>query len=527
MNMQPTSEYLNAVASADDLALQRREMHAAYDATMGHIEQGSFHSPVDQDIASELAASIRNNGRGRWIAPATCNEAFVALRALVPVTRPDGRREIAGRAIAPGAERWIASRLESPEVDLSGPDGAWGRLPEPVKRELTYHASGMRMELTGNCTAACGFCSFANKGAITSKASFDSVKDVMQYFADKDAATYAWEYGGMDDMYGYDRMSSGGYGYLNRTAITDSLYWGTDPFDAKWKTNSGGERDFRDVAKAHERIFRNGNRFLFTSTAVPLGEEFRVLDFAKHSVDAHNYNSRHTLRLSKTDVNAARVDHMTRVLQGASPDTVAKLAVNDLLGAQSAARRGKVWGKDVAPDAIRAWDIWGPNCVDGAIIGVDGVRGLIMQGASVERPHGETNTPIERGADGEGNREYEIPVYLQKKDIDGQLPGPGYFRDAQTVNLRIAPDGTELARTKETHDTDPHRALLRLVGAFSDCKRAVANGKATEETARAAFTQHLASSVATVRTHVATGADNPSMTQYLHLLAQEGYISEA
>jgi len=453
--------------------------------TIAYIEQGSFHSEIDRTIATSLCGAIEWNAAEGLITPEVRAEALASLRALVPVVGEDGRRRIDGQPLSIATERWIASRLNSAEVDIAGPNGSWGRLPELVRREIASPGNELRLELTTNCTAACSFCSFADKGPIAAKASFGSAVAVMSEFASHPAPPGAG-------------------------TLVDSLYWGTDPFDAKWN-NGGLELDYRDLAMAYASLAHGNNRALGTSTAVPIGEEFRVMDFVRLTSELRWL----PVRISVTDKNASRVDRIGKVLKAAVPGYETAIRPMSFLKRQGPALRGRAAWSRARPEDIRAWDIVGPNCADGAIIGVKGVDAVIMQGASSERPNGETREPVYAGKDEHGNSRYIVPRNNVRTD---DSEGADAYPDVQVSIFTYDPGGRFIERYTEVRTNDPHRALLRLMGAWASLKATGVKGNA------ASFMRQYQQSVEAIRRYLGEGNTNPSMVRALGILAEAGLI---
>lgn len=456
--------------------------------TLACIEQGNFHSEVDRLIATDLYNAIEENAARGLVGPETRAEALNSLQALVPIVGEDGRRLIDGRQLSAATERWIASRLDSPEVDMIGPKGSWGRLPEQVKAEIVAPGAELRMELTTNCTVACSFCSFANKGEIAAKASFASVVAIMSEFTANQAPTD-------EDMQ------------------VDSLYWGTDPFDPKWR-NGGSEHDYRDLAKAYAALTEGSNRRLGTSTAVPIGEEFRIMDFVKMTHEQGWL----PVRISQTDTNARRVDHMMKVVAAAIPGGGAAARAVPFQRRQGAALRGQSAWDRADPESIRPWDIIGPNCADGVVVSVNGAYGVIMQGASIERPHGEIRELVEAGEDEQGNKRYTVPAQNVR---DENEPWSSAYPDIPVTTFTFDSAGQLIERRIEVRTNDPHRAMLRLMGAWSFLR---ASGATQNPNARTLFMQRFAESVDTVRKHLGSSRANPSMIKALRILAEDGLI---
>jgi len=455
---------------------------------LAYIERGDFHSEADRNIAVGLYEAIEENAADALIAPEIRLEALTSLRALVPVVGEDGRRRIDGRPLSIATERWIASRLGSPEVDMTSPDGPWGRLPQPVREEITAPGAELRMELTTHCTVACTFCSFADKGQIAAKASFESAVAIMKEFTANRVPAHA-------------------------ATQVDSLYWGTDPFDIKWG-NGSEERDYRDLAKVYEALTEGNNRKLGTSTAVPIGEEFRILAFAQLTHERRWLK----MRLSQTEANAGRIGHMMKILAAAVPGSEADVHPVTFQRRQGPALRGQNAWNRVKPEDIRPWDIIGPNCADGVVVSVNGAYGVIMQGASIERPHGEIREPVEAGLDEQGNRRCVVPSQNVRVDADD---GQDVYPDIPVTSFTLNPSGEVIERRTEVRANDPHRAMLRLMGAWTYLR---SSGAVRNADAVTLFRQRFGESVDVVRRYLSNGNANPSMIKVLGILAKDGLI---
>jgi hypothetical protein len=456
--------------------------------TLAYIERGDFHSETDRNIAVGVYGAIEENAAAALITPEVRLKALTSLRALVPVVGEDGRRRIDGRPLSAATERWIASRLDSPEVDMISPDGPWGRLPRPVREEITAPGAELRMELTTNCTVACTFCSFAEKGQIAAKASLASAVAIMSEFTANQVPADA-------------------------PTQVDSLYWGTDPFDIKWG-NGGEERDYRDLAKAYEALTEGNNRTLGTSTAVPIGEEFRILDFARLTHERQWLR----MRLSQTEANAGRVGHIMTVLAAAMPGSEVDVHVMRFQRRQGPALRGQNAWNRVDPQDIRPWDIIGPNCADGVVVSVNGSYGVIMQGASIERPYGEIREPVDAGLDEHGNKRYVVPRQNVRVDAED---GQDVYPDIPVTTFTVNSSGEVIERHTEVRTHDPHRAMLRLMGAWTYLR---SSGTVRNADARTLFEQRFGESVDTVRRYLGAGNTNPSMIKVLGILARDGLI---
>lgn len=498
MSVESSGESVWPLAESEPVGL---DIDTTNEAALRYMERGAFHSEQDRVIAGELAGSLVENVRRGIIDSQTYQSALLSLCRLVPFRGEDGRRYIDSRPLTAGAERLIASRLQSPEVDVAGLGGAWGRLPEAVKKELTRWGPPLDMELTLNCTVACSFCSFANKGMITGKASYNSVKEIIRYYATK-------------------QVSDG----VN--TFTDSLFWGTDPFDAKWETEYPGiELGYHDLARDHENMCNSRGRRLFTSTAIPLGEELRVLSFAQYALGSPDDIPHHLLRLSQTQANASRFGHVMAVLEGLQPYGLNRLMVSDVR--EDTALRGSAWKRPTRP--VRLRDITGPNSKDGVVIQVNGITGLVMQGASPERPDGELRFPVE-AEPVDGLRQYRIPIYNLRPAFEGDEQYPHcIYPDAGISTLILGEDGSVYKRYVEQNKHDPHRALLRALGALECYTFAIRRGEMSVAEAHDAFQEHFMDSVETVwgylRSDTGKGVGREVMRSALSTLKKHGYIS--
>lgn len=456
-------------------------------------QQGRFHSEKDRIIAGAIARQLHNSFRENQITIDGYAQASLALQALIPVDNGLGKRQIDGKTIPPAAEQKITSRLQGAEVDIAGPEGSWGSLPESVKSHAIGWGSSITLELTTHCTVGCSFCSFANRGPVAAKASFDSTVAVIHDIMERQSA------------------------YHHPAPLSDSLYWGTDPFDIKWAaTDTSPERDYFDIAKEHTRLAFGKERGLYTSTAVPLGEELRVLQFFNTTL-SYSYNNRFDeIRLSKTRVNARRVQHLQTILGALHPQSTSKLKVNEVY--DHIALRGSQW--ETASRDVNLWDITGPNCRDGVIIGVNSVDSVMMQGGSHQRPSGEVRTPIRKRV---GNIDtYTLPHFNFKSKLDGSARLSAIYPDVEYSVIQISPDGQQ---TRETYkmEGDPHRALLRLAGAAVHYISPIQQARG-KETIVEEFGNFFGQDVELIRKYLESGANNQVMAGFLRMLGRDGYV---
>jgi hypothetical protein len=451
------------------------------------LEKGLFHSDRDQKIALMLAEGICNAFIAGNLSSGELDETLQSLQALVPVDNGSGKRKIDDKTLPPFIETKIASRLASKEVDIAGDEGSWGRLPEVVKSLAISHESELRVELTTNCTVGCSFCEIADKAPVEEKASFDSVVSVIRYFSDKQ----------------YIRPG---------TLRSDILYWGTDPFDAKWEATDTSleEKDYTDIANAYNEINKGRARGLFTSTSIPIGEEFRVLNFANEFLGKMWMpQSVGTLRFSATNYNASRLEHIQNIIKALHPQTYKQVVVNKV--PEHTALRGNKLGHD---RTIDLWDITGPNCRDAIIIGPRQVDGIYMQGASNERPTGEVREPVETHPKGEDKVVYTIPRQCIRPGLQGTDLVERIYPDTILDVVEISGEIVSISEREMTND--PHRALLRIAGALTHYKKASERQWADYYGFKDEFEEIFSPDILIIQDYLRNGGDNWVMRRILN-----------
>lgn len=99
---------------------------------------------------------------------------------------------------------------------------------------------------------------------------------------------------------------------------TDELFSATDPFDIKWMTDSGKEKDYNDIASSYWNLMGEGKGFLYTSTAVPVEEELSILKFSDDFIkrrESGAISSDNLFRISQTKANSQRVQNLKNILE--------------------------------------------------------------------------------------------------------------------------------------------------------------------------------------------------------------------
>lgn len=456
-------------------------------------EETAFHSEVDRGIATSLLDRIEERfNRGR-IRPDVFTRALGALDALIPRINQNGRRQIDDISISPALENIIRSRLNSREFDVMASDGAWGSIPDIVKKTILHH-NRLTMEITNRCTVACPFCASANKGPIEEKMSFDSVIGLLAYFQENQTTPFE-----------------------NNSF---ALYYGTDVFDAKWKTKDG-EVDIADLALKFWGMNQFINWGIHVSTAVPVGEELRVLRFAdlfltqklKGRIDLTN-----SFRISTTDKNESRVNNIKIILEALHilPAQSSTIEISDNRS-EKPLLQGKAW--DHPDREIQETDILNINYVDDIVINPRRVDGVIMYAASNEKPTGDERFPIAI-QDGSIKR-YMIPHHYRRPHMF-DITVKNLYPDPTVTCITI--QGNTIG-VEEKVLINPHRAFLRIIGFYYYfCKkRGIGIGKMTEKSI-SSFRSLIASDANIVKEYLTTGADNIAMKTYLDMFIKAGLI---
>ncbi len=463
------------------------------------LHEGSFHSEKDREIALEFLSLLKERYQQKKISADTFREALSALELLVPMRNQLGRREIADITITPGLEKIISSRLSAEETQLDARDGPWGRLPKEIRRVI-LEDQVLLLELTDRCTVQCSFCAYSDKGPISNKAGFESVLRVVKQFVD--ASLYK--------------------------PATDILYYMTDPFDAKWLTEDGVELDYLDLTKRYWNIIQFcPDRSLFTSTAVPIGEEFRVLKCAHELITADAKKVHQSdMRLFETSKNIQRVSAIVIILGALCGDlpTMSRVTVgSNRNDPEVTIKSGSAW-KDEYND-LDAMDILGNGTEDGVLIRVHGVDGLIMQAGSEERPKACTEFPIERviKRENESIRYFTIPV---PHSAQTRNPYVARYPNARLNQYAVGPDNKIISEKTLVLDDDPHRAMLRIASHLKDERLADENGIITHrpsELQKYEFQMGREQDLQLVADHIVQSG-NRAMTAFMKMLRDKGVL---
>jgi hypothetical protein len=414
-------------------------------------EGGIFHSQKDQKNAQQFWELIQKKIAGLstedFQGLSSISDVLESFNSLLPNRSPDGRRVIAGAVLTPGLEKLIASRLNSTEVDITGTEASWGALPEHVQTAILRDYP-VNVELTDTCSVNCSFCALSKRGLITRKASFNSLRKLLmqaEKAKSRNAPTFFQQ--------------------------TDSFYYGTDPFDWKAKDAEaiGSELDYLDLFKLHQELLGSDtkhNRSLETSTALPLGEELRVLEFMGYvytEIEAGRLDKQYYLRISRTNANNDRAQALHTIASfifgtdfaGDGDDTDAPIKFTSNRH-NNVALAGPSWRQ--SREEYSTWDILGPNCRDEVIIGTQSVDMTIMMASSNQYYNGEHRQSI-TGKNESGERIFSFPCYSYAS-ISSPTPPGELYPDVEMITYSersLIPETTTITN-------DPHRCFLRVVG---------------------------------------------------------------
>jgi|CXWL01.1.fsa_nt_gi hypothetical protein len=376
--------------------------------------------------------------------PESRKRGYEALDRLVPKRGHDGCRIIAGRRISPKVETLISSRINAQETDNLSPDKAFASLPKKVRELIQTSGNfGISLEMTDRCTVQCDFCGVADKGNISGKVSFESIL-------------------GMIELFHHDSYMNGVY--ATKTP-SDSFYWGTDPFDARWLDATGEDLDYVDIIEGHRKIC-GITRAIYTSTAIPIGEELRVAAALMLFIEGRQKKSISTysgFRISVNNSNKIRAEAVQTLIEAIYQKPVADL------GVEISPNRSKDFllaGEKVTePTQVTMADVIGVNCMDGIIVGPGGIDVVIMAGTSSEIMSGEIRIPFSEVHE-DGAIEYRVPRYYFKPRFSSDDDPKSYYPDPQLSLVVVFPDGRMVERVDVLRD-NPYRTHVRVAAILS------------------------------------------------------------
>ncbi|HNQ31392.1 MAG TPA: hypothetical protein PKG71_02545 [Candidatus Woesebacteria bacterium] len=373
----------------------------------------------------------------------TYQKALAGLDVLTPKLDSSGQVSIGGIRVSEGLRALIESRLSATEVSVFGPEGALGRLPSEVRKYIC--ATGFAVEFTDRCTVKCSFCDLARKGKIREIILLEDALQLMRIRA------------------------------LSSSQADFIPYGGTDPFDAKW-SRSGEEVWFGDLLRhyynsAKELSSAASAPRVSLSTAIPIGEEFAVLDGLVEAIYTRNF--RDIPRISPTMFNKQRAEAMNNILSAIFNRRI-DLTYGMNLRDEDALLSGDQW-RNIQHGEFRMEDVIGVRCYDGVIISPGSIDGVLVMPQSPEHPNGSLRRPIESIAmidplsPSSTLFRYDVPIY---QDIS--------VKAATAMNPRLTSffySGSTLVSQKETEVSDPHRSAFRLAALLADHETGVADKK--------------------------------------------------
>ncbi len=356
--------------------------------------------------------------------------------------------------------------------------------------------------MTTNCTVKCPFCALANKGPIAQKASFQSATEIIDEFS-KHSRKQSW------------------------IVLSDALYWGTDPFDAKWHDSANGELDYLDIARYYWDTVAN-TRYLNTSTAIPLGEEWRILRFADYFIRQKQAGELiyDNFRISRTIVNLKRASNIASVLFALHGQEVVEqhIDISQPRVDNAIAKRGKAWDLWLKRGgSLNDWDILGPNCRDGVIIGVNKVQGIAMVGASPDKPKGDEYFDIKRVDPETNNIVYTIPHYRHKPDFK-TVSWSEIYPPIKVTELQFDADNTTLISKKVKTLHNVHRTFARFVGKLTSAVAKWGSLAELSQEQRAQLSTLITPDVQEIRDFLALGSNNKAMENFLSYATDLGLI---
>lgn len=401
------------------------------------INEGLEIAPIitskDKNIVSTVV-NIISESRDLFLTEEKKVEALDYLWHLIPVKKPDGNTYIANRLVNDKQMKLIMSRRMAKEVDVVSENGVWGRLPKEVKETIIKN-SNIAIQLTdNNCTVGCSFCGVSHYGPIEEKMSLmDSVALIREIL--------------------YEKINNGMTNNL-------CLYGNNDSLDARWN-HDGHELDIGDViynvGLDVSMISKKEIPNLLISTAIPLGEEIRLLGLIIAAQKGMFYPT--GIRMSIRQENLHVFLTLNNVLKGIFPRInlglrVEGLYVNDCFDGNIFPSRIRDWKTVDNENSHTTEKIKNISCEDMVIISPKKVESVCIQGASWERPSGMIRQSLENE-----NGIYQIPKALyprqtSKVDVVGR-----YIK-----NMVIKYDkNNKLVSQEEIEVRDPHRAMWKII----------------------------------------------------------------
>lgn len=288
-------------------------------------------------------------------------KGWESVKALIPRVDQTGTKWIADRRITPQWGARIKSRTECPSTSVYDKVVGWASLPEKVKQHMVNNVM-IALQFSPECTTNCHFCGYAEHGPLSSLFSVDSIKEYLKE---------------------YKRL----HNKNNQKVNTVPLYDASDPLD---------HPRFTDIYQACVDILGPDFSF-YVSTAVPLGSEIELLRYFM-LLENKKYTKQHerglSPRISRTKLNAARVDHIRNVVDGLYGVFNTDRLVGITRPRDGDLRLGtpEVWS--ARTEEIRMADINSVSCADHVIMSPSGLHFKTLQLACLQFPNGQKKEDV-------------------------------------------------------------------------------------------------------------------------------------
>lgn len=339
-------------------------------------------------------------------------DVLEAVGKLVP-REEEGRIFIGTRELNKGVLNLIFSRRSAKEEE-----SPFLKLPEVVRNKIV-NKSQVWMEIGDHCTVACYFCGVANKGTIKTKLSFD-------------------------DAYQTGLKILG----ASKTLHT---YFATDPFDARWRKDNL-DLDLSDLVSLWIKdVGENKNARVGVVSAVPIGEELRVLRFAT----MYGYdNPKVAFELSQTSRNTERVDAINLILKKLNKKRPYPRNRSD----EKVYRTGKDF---LLAEDIKPQEMLGPTCGDYVVVSPNSVDAIYSVATDMEYPNGIIRLPIATEKD--GKMVYSFPKFHGSPGIPFNTDLLKYVESPDVILMVQKINDEWKVSTEHPLEKNPHRAFLRLL----------------------------------------------------------------
>lgn len=424
-----------------------------------------------------------------------------SLLYLIPWIDDAGKKHIGNITVTPRLEAMMKSRVTATEVTGQDTDH-WFSLPAAVKKAIKTVANPM-FQLTDRCTVHCSMCGVADNGPTQKKLGMNGVINMMRNI---DAVRYGY----------YPPQP------FNSRIETNTFYWNTDPFDAKWAqpTDDGQHQfiyDYPDLADYYWDNNRPTRYYLYSSTAIPIGQELPILRFLTDEIarDEEKPGRMIMSRISITNGNQKRALALKNVLQTAYKKVPEpRIHFTDNRNA-TAYLAGNAWQE---PSDVTYGDVIGITCRDQVVISPNGLYNTVMAGSSNEVPNGQLNSPLVTH-NPDGTTTFSIVHQQVNSDLNYQDVST-FFPDTVYTCMKYLGENL-LSKETVTDTKNPQRALLRVAATMAKfiCPNIYYDRRSLRypltnldaKTRDFISRQIRPADVHLIDSHLATGADNISM----------------